>query len=227
MHLLLIHSKSEKGRGVYFSVSKHLRKKCINLYDNILRQRCVNHPNSKNFVSKGIFCWGYTLFKCLNLIFKQWLNIIWVILQFYLWKQWNLDSFCVLSQSFCGKFKIICGVRTPGSPTFRMYAAAVKCLHTFDKTSMLQVLSRCSLSTGGNISVKQFLEVFLSKICWMTKSLAGARECRCGTKWTGGVEAGEDGGRVRGDREGDVLGVRQEVGGLQQVHGGREEEWHR
>ena len=33
-------------------------------------------------------------------------------------------------------------------------------LHKFDKTFMLQVLSRCSLSTGGNISVKQFLEVF-------------------------------------------------------------------
>ena len=114
-----IHSKSENFCGVCLSVSKHLRKKCANLDDNILRQRCGNHTNSKNFVSKGHFCWGYTLCKCLNLRFKQWLNIIWVILQFYLWKQWNLDSFCILSQSFCGKFKIICGVWTPGSPTFR------------------------------------------------------------------------------------------------------------
>ena len=48
-----------------------------------------------------------------------------MILQFYLWIQWNLDSFCVLSQSFCGKFKII-WVRTPGSPTFRMYEL---CMH--------------------------------------------------------------------------------------------------
>ena len=102
--------------GLYMSVSYFLKvvkfaesafqfhNICVNLNDNILRQRCVNHQISKNFVSKGHFCWGYTLFKCLNLRFKQWLNIIWGILQFYLWKQWNLDSFSVLSQSFCGKF---------------------------------------------------------------------------------------------------------------------------
>ena len=38
----------------------------------------------------------------------------------------------------------------------------VKVIHDihFVKTFMLQVLSRCSLSSGGNISVKQFLEVF-------------------------------------------------------------------
>ena len=94
---IAILSKSGKVCGVCFSVSQHLRKKCVNLNDNILRQRCVNHQISKNFVSKGHFCWGYTLFKCLNLRFKQWLNIIWGILQFYLWKQWNLDSFCVLT----------------------------------------------------------------------------------------------------------------------------------
>ena len=86
-----IHSKSGKVCGVCFSVSQHLRKRCVNLDDNILPQRCVNHQISKNFVSKAHFCWGYTLFKCLNLRFKQWLDIIWGILQFYFWKQWNLD----------------------------------------------------------------------------------------------------------------------------------------
>ena len=117
---LCIHSKSGKVCGVCFSVSQHLQKKCVNLNNNILRQRCVNHQISMNFVSKGHFCWGYTLFKCLNLRFKQWLNIIWGIFQFYLWKQWNLDSFCVLSQSFLRKFWIICGVWTPRSPTFSL-----------------------------------------------------------------------------------------------------------
>ena len=29
---------------------------CRNLDNNILQQRCVNHPNYKNFVSKGHFC---------------------------------------------------------------------------------------------------------------------------------------------------------------------------
>ena len=59
---ILIHSKSEKVCGVCFSVSKHLRKKCVNLDNNILRHMCVNHPNSKNFVSKGHFCWWYILY---------------------------------------------------------------------------------------------------------------------------------------------------------------------
>ena len=38
-----IHSKSEKVSGVCFSVTKKLRKKCINLDIKILRQKCVNH----------------------------------------------------------------------------------------------------------------------------------------------------------------------------------------
>ena len=48
----IIHSKSG---NVCFPDSKHLRKKCVSLDDNILRQSCVNHPNSKNVVSKGHF----------------------------------------------------------------------------------------------------------------------------------------------------------------------------
>ena len=51
-----IHSKSGKVCRVCFSVSQHLRKKCVNLKINILRQRCVNHQISMNFVSKGHFC---------------------------------------------------------------------------------------------------------------------------------------------------------------------------
>ena len=37
-----IHSKSEKVCGFYFSVSKNLRKKCVNRCDKISRQMCVN-----------------------------------------------------------------------------------------------------------------------------------------------------------------------------------------
>ena len=111
-----IHSKSGKVCGVCFSVSQHLQKKCVNLNNNILRQRCVNHQISMNFVSKGHFCWGYTLFKCLNLRFMQWLNIIWGILQFYLWKQWNLDSCCIFSQSFCGNSKLFAESGHHGHP---------------------------------------------------------------------------------------------------------------
>ena len=109
---ILIHSKSEKVCGVCFSVSKHLRKKCINLDNNILRHMCVNHPNSKNFVSKGHFCCGYSLLTCFQLRFKQWMNIVGGVFQFYL---------CALSQYSCKKFKIIRGVQTPGTLTFRMY----------------------------------------------------------------------------------------------------------
>ena len=46
-----IHSKSEKVCGFYFSVSKNLRKKCVNSYVKISRQKCVNHKNHKNLVS--------------------------------------------------------------------------------------------------------------------------------------------------------------------------------
>ena len=38
-----IHSKSEKVCGVCFSVTKNLRKKCVNLDIKISRQKCVNH----------------------------------------------------------------------------------------------------------------------------------------------------------------------------------------
>ena len=36
-------------------------------------------------------------------------------------KQCNLDTFCVLRQSFCGKFKIVCGFLEPREPPFWMY----------------------------------------------------------------------------------------------------------
>ena len=35
---------------------------------------------------------------------------------------WRIYSFYVLRQSFCGKFQIVCGVWTPVTPAFRMYA---------------------------------------------------------------------------------------------------------
>ena len=34
----------------------------------------------------------------------------------------RIDSFRVLRQSFCGKFKIVCGVLQPWEPPFWMYA---------------------------------------------------------------------------------------------------------
>ena len=37
-----IHSKSGKVCGVCFSVTKNLRKNCVNLDIKILRQKCVN-----------------------------------------------------------------------------------------------------------------------------------------------------------------------------------------
>ena len=38
----------------------------------------------------------------------------------------TVKPFCVLSQSFCGKFKIICGVRTPGYPLLECMSVAVR-----------------------------------------------------------------------------------------------------
>ena len=37
----------------------------------------------------------------------------------------RFDSFCVLRQSFCGKFQIVCGVWTPETPAFRMYDGTI------------------------------------------------------------------------------------------------------
>ena len=37
----------------------------------------------------------------------------------------NLDTFRVLRQSLCGKFKIICGFLYPAYPTFRMYGSTI------------------------------------------------------------------------------------------------------
>ena len=39
----------------------------------------------------------------------------------YFYTHCRIDSFCVLRQSFCGKFKIFCGFRNPQNPLFRMY----------------------------------------------------------------------------------------------------------
>ena len=47
-----IHPKSGKNGGDYLSAQKNWRKKCINLDDKILRQKCVNHQNVMNFVAK-------------------------------------------------------------------------------------------------------------------------------------------------------------------------------
>ena len=90
-----------------------------------------------------------------------------------------------------------------------------------------QVLSRCSLSAGGPISVKQFLEVLLTKLVFrhLKIFLAGPRELWGGTEWPRSVQAGEDGRRRGRDRPRDVHRLRQEVRGLQGLHGGREEEW--
>ena len=47
-----IHPKSKTNGGDYLSSQKSCRKKCRNLDDKILRQKCVNHPNVMNFVTK-------------------------------------------------------------------------------------------------------------------------------------------------------------------------------
>ena len=52
-----IHSKSKKVCGFYFSVSKNLRKKCVNRDDKILRQKCVNQSNvirNASFENKNV-----------------------------------------------------------------------------------------------------------------------------------------------------------------------------
>ena len=45
-------SKKQKNGRDYLSYQKNWRKKCVNLDDMILRQKCVNHPNVMNFVTK-------------------------------------------------------------------------------------------------------------------------------------------------------------------------------
>ena len=57
-----IHSKSEQVCGFYFSVSKNVRKKCINSDGKISRQKCVNHKNHKNLVSMWYLHWEYSVF---------------------------------------------------------------------------------------------------------------------------------------------------------------------
>ena len=47
-----IYPKSGKIGGDYLAAQKNWRKKCVNLDDKILRQKCVNHPNVMNFVTK-------------------------------------------------------------------------------------------------------------------------------------------------------------------------------
>ena len=50
-----IHPKREQLCGVSFSVSRNLRKRCVNLDVAKCCQQCVNHQNPKNF-SKEYFC---------------------------------------------------------------------------------------------------------------------------------------------------------------------------
>ena len=52
MMMMIIHPKNKLIGGDYLSAQKNWRKKCVNLYDKILGQTCVNHPNVMNFVAK-------------------------------------------------------------------------------------------------------------------------------------------------------------------------------
>ena len=49
--------KATQSAESAFSVSKILRKKCVNRDNKISRQKCVNHQNHKNLVSMWHFCW--------------------------------------------------------------------------------------------------------------------------------------------------------------------------
>ena len=48
--------KATQSADSAFSVSKILRKKCVNRDDKILQQKCVNNRNHKNLVSMLHFC---------------------------------------------------------------------------------------------------------------------------------------------------------------------------
>ena len=62
-YVICIHSKSIKVCGFCFSVSKNLRKKCVNSDGIILRQKCVNDKNHENLVSMWYF-YEYSVFQC-------------------------------------------------------------------------------------------------------------------------------------------------------------------
>ena len=47
----------------------------------------------------------------------------------YFYTHCRIDSFRVLRQSFCGKFKIFCGFRIPRNPLFRMYDVKISVLY--------------------------------------------------------------------------------------------------
>ena len=56
--------KATQSAESAFSVSKILRKKCVNRDNKISRQKCVNNKNHKNLVSRWYFCWEYSVFWC-------------------------------------------------------------------------------------------------------------------------------------------------------------------
>ena len=70
--LYSIHSKSEHVCGFYFSVSKNLRKKCVNSDGKISRQKCVNHKTHKNLVSMWHF---FENIVCFNVFYWQFIAV--------------------------------------------------------------------------------------------------------------------------------------------------------
>ena len=69
----------------------------------------------------GIFVENIVCFNVFIDNLLQWLNINRGNDRQKLGKQCNLDTFRVLRQSFCGKFKIVCRFLQPQKPPFRMY----------------------------------------------------------------------------------------------------------
>ena len=55
IYIKIIHSKSEKVCGVCSPVQNILRKKCVNLNNEISRQKCVNHEMKLRFTRKWVY----------------------------------------------------------------------------------------------------------------------------------------------------------------------------
>ena len=86
----------------------------------------------------------------------------------YFYTHCRIDSFHVLRQSFCGKFKIFCGFQNPRNPLFRMYACFEKSVSCQTNLRMTkeheQGAQFCSLSTNSTNFTCWFMIVHLSFI---------------------------------------------------------------
>ena len=116
-----IHSKSEKVCGFYFSISKNLRKKCVNRDNdksaniNQKSKKCIIWKLMSKRIKKCVYH-DYMLCKTFlhTLVFEETSSPLFLT-------YCRIDIFCILRKSFCGKFQIVCGFYNPANPAFRMY----------------------------------------------------------------------------------------------------------